>query len=85
MLRYSLGSLFLVLLYLSIGCAALANASGLWPQVSITLTLAILVLFSLGAIFWRERRRVFAIGFAATGWLYFLLVFRILPTSVRTC
>lgn len=75
MLRYSLGSLFLTLLYLSIGCAALVNASGVWPQVAITLTLAILVVFSLGAIFWTERRRVFAIGFSATGWLYFLLVF----------
>ena len=66
MLRYSLGSLFLALLYLSIGCAALVNASGVLPQVAITLTLAILVLFSLGAIFWTERRRVFAIGFSAT-------------------
>ena len=75
MLRYSLGSLFLVLLYLSVGCAALVNASGIWPQVAITLTITILVLFSLGAIFWTERRRVFAIGFAATGWLYFLLLF----------
>lgn len=75
MLRYSLGSLFLVLLYLSIGCAALVNATGIWPQVAITLAVAILVLFSLAAIFWTGRRRVFAIGFTATGWLYFLLVF----------
>ena len=75
MLRYSLGSLFLALLYLSIGCAALVNATGVWPQVAVTLTLAVLILFSLGAVFWTERRRVFAIGFSATGWLYFLLVF----------
>jgi hypothetical protein len=75
MLRYSLGSLFLALLYLSIAFAALVNATGIWPQVAVTLTLAILILFSLGAIFWSERRRVFAIGFSATGWLYFLLVF----------
>ncbi len=82
MLRYSLGSLFLALLYLSVGCAALVNATGIWPQVAITLTVAILVLFSLSAIFWTERRRVFAIGFTATGWLYFLLVFSDV-TSVR--
>ena len=82
MLRYSLGSLFLALLYLSVGCAALVNATGIWPQVAITLTVAILVLCSLGAIFWTERRRVFAIGFSATGWLYFLLVFSSV-TSVR--
>ncbi|MDP6558101.1 MAG: hypothetical protein QGG71_25775 [Pirellulaceae bacterium] len=82
MLRYSLGSLFLALLYLSVGCAALVNATGIWPQVAITLTIAILVLFSLGAIFWTERRRVFAIGFMATGWMYFLLVFSD-ATSVR--
>lgn len=75
MLRYSLGSLFLTLLYLSVGCAALVNATGVWPQVAVTLTLAILAVFSLGAVFWTERRRVFAIGFSVTGWLYFLLVF----------
>jgi hypothetical protein len=82
MLRYSLGSLFLVLLYLSIAFAALVNATGVWPQVAVTLTLAILVVVSLGAIFWNERRRVFAIGFSATGWLYFLLVFSSV-TNVR--
>jgi hypothetical protein len=82
MLRYSLGSLFLVLLYLSVGCAALVNASGIWPQVAITLTLAILVLFSLGAVFGNERWRVFSIGFSATGWLYVLLVFSSV-TSIR--
>lgn len=75
MLRYSLGSLFLALLYLSIGCAALVNATGMWPQVAVTMSVAMLVLFSLGAIFWAERRQVFSIGFSVTGWLYFLLVF----------
>lgn len=82
MLRYSLGSLFLVLLYLSVGCAALVNSSGVWPQAAVTLTIAILVLFSLAAVFWDQRRRVFAIGFSATGWLYFLLVFSSV-TNVR--
>ena len=80
MLRYSLGTLFLVLLYLAIGFAALVNASGIWPQVAITLAIAVLVLFSLGAVFSSQGWRTFAIGFSATGWLYFLLVFSELTT-----
>ena len=82
MLRYSLGSLFLALLYLSVGCAALVNATGIWPHVAITLTLAMLGIFSLRAAFGDERRRVFAIAFSATGWLYMLLVFSSV-TSLR--
>lgn len=82
MLRYSLGSLFLVVLYVSVACAALVNATGIWPQVAITLTLAILVLFSLRAVFGNERWRVFSIGFSALGWLYILLVFSDV-TSIR--
>jgi hypothetical protein len=74
MFRYRLSSLFLGLLYLSIGFAALVNASGVWPQVAVTMTVAILTLVSLAALFWVERKRAFAIGFSATGWLYFLLV-----------
>lgn len=80
MLRYSLGTLFLVLLYLAIGFAALVNASGIWPQVAVTLAIAILILFSLGAAFWSQGWRAFGIGFSATGWLYFLLVFSELTT-----
>ena len=75
MLRYSLGTLLLGLLYLSIGFGALANASAIWLQIAVTLSVAILLLFTLAAIVWTERRRVFAIGFAVAGWLYFVLVF----------
>lgn len=82
MLRYSLGTLFLVLLYLAISFAALVNGSGIWPQVAVTLAVAVLGLFSLGAMFGSPGWRVFGIGFSATGWLYFLLVFSSL-TSVR--
>ena len=74
MLRFSLGSLFLALLYSSVACAALVNANGIWPQVAVTLTVAILLASTLAAIFAAQGRRVFAIGFSATGWLYLLLV-----------
>ena len=75
MLRYSLASLFLILLYFSIGCAALVNATGIWPQVAVTLAVAILLVMTLAAVCWKEKARMFALGFSISGWAYFLLIF----------
>jgi hypothetical protein len=74
MLRYSLASLFIILLYVSIMCAALVNATGIWPQIAVTLTVGILILFTLAAVCREDQTRRFARGFAITGWIYFLLV-----------
>lgn len=75
MLRYSLTTLFLILVYVCIGSAALANATGIWPQVAVTISVTILLMFTLAAICWKERARYFALGFSITGWTYFLLIF----------
>lgn len=77
MLRYSLASLLAVLLYASIGCAALVNANGLWPQVAVTMAVVTLLVGTLAAICWQGASRAFALGFAVSGWLYFLLVFTV--------
>ena len=75
MLRYSLTSLFLILLYASVGCAALVYATNIWLQVAVTMTVVILIGFTLAAVCWTDRPRIFALGFSITGWIYFLLIF----------
>ena len=73
MLRYSLASLATVIVVLSIYSAALAQGDDLWPQFSVTLTVAILLFATLAAVF--SRSRTFAMGFSIVGWLYFTIVF----------
>ncbi len=75
MVRFSLASLMLILVYASISCAALVHATGIWPQVAVTMTVVVLLLFTLGAVFWQGAARVFAVGASITGGIYFLLVF----------
>lgn len=75
MLRYSLATLCLALLYVSVACAALVNATPLWQSVAITMAIAVMVAGTLAAVYWRERAREFAIGFAVTGWIYFILAY----------
>ena len=72
MLRYSLATLFFVLIYVAILCAALVNATGVWPQVAVTMTVVVLLVFTLAAMM---RKSAFSAGFAFTGWVYFLLMF----------
>ncbi len=73
MLRYSLASLATVIVVLSIYSAALAQGDDLWPQISVTLTVAVLLFTTLAAVF--SRSRTFAMGFSIVGWLYFTIVF----------
>ena len=67
MLRFSLASLLSVVLFAAVGCAALANATELWRQAIITLTVLTLMAVSLAAIAWRGNSGHFAVGFAVTG------------------
>lgn len=75
MFRYSIATLGFVVLCFSIYCAALSQPLGIWPQVAVTLTVAILLFYTLAAMCWRMRFRPFTFGLAVTGWIYFLLVF----------
>ena len=83
MLRYSLASLAIVIVSLSIYSAALAQGNNLWPQISVTLTVSILLLATLAAVFSRNSSRVFAMGFSIVGWLYFTIVFAGFTGGVR--
>ena len=60
---------------MSVYFTALAHGSGFWPQVTVSLTFAILVAFTLGSLYWVDGSRAFGVGFAISAWLYFLLVF----------
>ena len=75
MIRFSLATLLLAVLFAAIGCAALVNANDLWRQTIVTATVAALVVATLAAVVRQGRSRVFALGFALTGWIYLVLVF----------
>ena len=83
MLRYSLASLAAVIVGLSIYSAALAQGDNLWPQISVTLTVSILLFATLTAVFSRNSSRNFAMGFSIVGWLYFAIVFSGFAGGVR--
>jgi hypothetical protein len=74
-LKYSLGTLFVVMAIVALGCAAIANFSPLWAQTMVTLTVGALLAGLLVAISGRGRAGAFAAGFAAVGGVYFLLTF----------
>lgn len=75
MIRFSLTTLFVVVLFAAIGCAAFVNANDLWRQTIVTATVAALVIATLAAVVRQSQSRVFALGFAVTGWIYLVLVF----------
>ena len=75
MLKFSLASLLAVVFCAAVGSAALANATDLWRQITVTLVVVCLLLATLVAVFSRAQARLFAGGFALTGWLYMMLAF----------
>ena len=75
MLKFSLASLLAVVFCAAVGSAALANATDLWRQITVTLAVVCLLLATLVAVFSRAQARLFAGGFAMTGWLYLMLAF----------
>jgi len=74
MLRFSLLALLGVVLVAAIGSAALANPTNTWRQVIVTGTVVILLTASSAAVVLRPGLQ-FSRGFAAAGWLYFVLAF----------
>jgi hypothetical protein len=75
MLRFSLATLFLVMAVVAVGCAALANPSQAWAEVIVAVVLLLLFAGLVAALIVQGPLRVFVIGFATVGWLYFLLTF----------
>jgi hypothetical protein len=59
----------------ALACTALLNATPLWASTWFSLTIFVLLLGTLSAIFRQGNRRPFWIGFGLFGWVYLLLAF----------
>ena len=82
MLRYSLGTLFVVVAIIALGCAAWMNFSQLWVEIMVALVLLSLSVALVAALADRGPARTFAMGFAALGGAYFLVAF-VTPIELR--
>src|SRR5687768_12663439 len=71
--RVSIAGLMAVVLFASIGCAALFRPSRLWAAVLMTGAVGLLVVAIIGAAHGRGPRRAFWSGFAIAGWAYILI------------
>src|SRR5262245_1390595 len=74
MLRFSLLTLLVAVLLISVACAAVASGSDLWAWIVVTATVLALLIATVGALYLPGKRRAFAGGFAICGWGYLLLV-----------
>src|SRR5262245_16204227 len=73
--RFSLLTLMGVVILFAVAFASLRSASKLWASIILTVTLGLLSVALLGAVFLIERKRAFCAGAAMTGWIYALLTF----------
>jgi len=73
--RFSIGGLMGLVLVIALGLVGLKQANTIWASTFFTVTLVALVISVLNAIQTRERSRVFWVGFAVSGWIYFLCAF----------
>ena len=72
-MKFSLATLLLLVLLAAVGCAALVNASDIWRQTMVTVSVALVSISTLIAV--TDRSRAFGLGFAVAGWIYLLLAF----------
>jgi hypothetical protein len=82
--RFSIGGLMALVLVIALGLVGLKQASPVWASTFFSVSLIVLVVSVLNAIQSRERARAFWLGFAVSGWAYFLCVFGIGSESVAT-
>jgi hypothetical protein len=69
-LRFNIANLLVIILVLGVGFAALRESSDLWESGIFTVTLGILLLSILLAVYGSESKRAFWRGFALFGWAY---------------
>ncbi|MFI5460003.1 MAG: hypothetical protein ACHRXM_31675 [Isosphaerales bacterium] len=73
--RFSIAWLMGIIFVIGVGLAALRHPSKLWASLLFTMTIGVLVVSLLGALFHRGLARQFWAGFAVCGWFYMLLNF----------
>jgi hypothetical protein len=71
--RFSLRGVMMMIVLLAAAFAALRFPTPLWANVWYSLTLATLTLAIPAAVYRRDERRAFWVGFATCGWVYFIL------------
>jgi hypothetical protein len=71
--RFSIRGLMVVIVLLGIGFAALRYPTPFWTNVWYSFTVASLTLAVPAAVYRRGEQRAFWVGFAACGWVYYLL------------
>ena len=71
--RFSIRGLMIVIVVLGTAFAALRYPTPLWANLWYSLTLAALTLAVPAAVYRRGEQRAFWVGFAACGWVYFVL------------
>jgi hypothetical protein len=74
LLRFSIRQLLIWTAVIALGCVALRSASPGWVAALSSLTPLVLATATLFAVFRQGADRAHWIGFAAFGWLYFLLL-----------
>ncbi len=70
--RVSIAGLLAGIALLGVSLAALVSPSPLWGNAFYSLTVATLIIAILAAIYRRDARRAFWVGFATLGWAYHL-------------
>jgi hypothetical protein len=81
MIRFSLSTLFVSVLAVGLGCAALLNPTPLLERIVFTATVALLGGATLAGLYLPKSTRAFYGGFAVAGWLYFAIVSAPLSTE----
>jgi hypothetical protein len=72
-LRFTIASLLGVVLFFGVGFAALREANDLWESGLFTLTVGILLVGVLLAVYRAQTKRAYWVGFALFGWVYLAL------------
>ena len=72
--QFSLRMLLVVVAFVAVGCAALANASPAVADTAYTMAIGVMFIALLGILYRREADRAFWVGFAIFGMGYLLLL-----------
>jgi hypothetical protein len=69
-LRFHIGTLVILVLFLGVGFAALRESNEIWDSSIFSSTLVMLSISILVAVHRTEKRRAFWLGFTLFGWIY---------------
>jgi hypothetical protein len=74
-LRFTIGTLVLVVAVAAVGLAAIHSGSAAWAGAMLSITVFAMICSLLGIALGRAMRRVYWTGFAILGWSYLLLMY----------